>query len=207
MDKLKDRIVRDGVAIGTEILKVDTFLNHQIDVDLFEEMGAEFRRRFGDVADRVDKILTVEASGIAVAAFTARAFGGVPVVFAKKEKPSTMDDEYYFSEVMSFTKRKLSAIRVAKKFLSAGDRCLIIDDFLAHGQAALGLLHICGQAGAEVLGCGIVIEKAFQGGGAKLREKGVRVESLAVVASIESGVIHFGDAAAPDAPAPGTPAP
>ncbi|MDR1815757.1 MAG: xanthine phosphoribosyltransferase [Clostridiales Family XIII bacterium] len=191
MDVLKQRIVRDGVALGTEILKVDSFLNHRIDVGLLAEIGAEFRRRFSDVAGEVDKILTVEASGIAVAAFAARSFDDVPVVFAKKAQPSTMDDEYFFSEIMSFTKRQMTAIRIAKKFLAAGDRCLVIDDFLAHGQAALGLLHIARQAGAEVLGAGFVIEKGFQGGGAKLREKGVRVESLAVVREIKDGQITF----------------
>ncbi|MCL2492419.1 MAG: xanthine phosphoribosyltransferase [Clostridiales bacterium] len=191
MEILKDRIIKDGVAVGTEILKVDSFLNHQIDVRLFEEIGDEFRRRFADVSGQVDKILTVEASGIAVAAFAARAFGYPPVVFAKKEKPNTMDEQYYFSEVMSFTKRTMSSIRIAKKFLSAGDRCLIIDDFLAHGQAALGLCHIADQAGAFILGVGTVIEKSFQGGGERLREKGVRVESLAVVSKIENGEIFF----------------
>jgi len=191
MEILKKRITKDGVAIGTEILKVDSFLNHQVDVTLFELIGAEFRTRFDDIADQVDKILTVEASGIAVAAFTARYFGSVPVVFAKKEQPSTMQEEYYFSEIMSFTKRKLSSIRIDRKFLSEGDRCLIIDDFLAHGQAALGLVKIAQQAGAEVLGAGMVIEKEFQEGGLRLREKGIRVESLAVVSEIKDGVIKF----------------
>ena len=191
MDILKKRILKDGLTVGTEILRVDSFLNHQVDVTLFELIGAEFRTRFDDVADRVDKILTIEASGIAVAAFTARFFGSAPVVFAKKEQPSTMMEDYYFSEIMSFTKRKLSSIRVDRKFLTAGDRCLIIDDFLAHGQAALGLVHLAQQAGAEILGAGIVIEKEFQGGGEKLREKGVRVESLAVVERIEDGAIYF----------------
>ncbi|MDR3364240.1 MAG: xanthine phosphoribosyltransferase [Clostridiales Family XIII bacterium] len=191
MEILKKRIIKDGLAVGTEILKVDSFLNHQVDVTLFELIGAEFRTRFDDVADKVDKILTIEASGIAVAAFTAKYFGSVPVVFAKKEQPSTMAEDYYFSEVMSFTKRKLSSIRIGKKFLAAGERCLIIDDFLAHGQAALGLARIAQQAGAEVLGAGIVIEKEFQEGGARLREKGYRVESLAVVSKIEDGAIYF----------------
>jgi len=191
MEILKKRILRDGVAVGTEILKVDSFLNHQVDVTLFELIGAEFRTRFDDVADKVDKILTIEASGIAVAAFTARYFGSVPVVFAKKEQPSTMMDDYYFSEIMSFTKRKMSSIRVDKKFLKEGDRCLIIDDFLAHGQAALGISRIAQQAGAEILGAGMVIEKEFQSGGARLREKGIRVESLAIVEKIEDGVIYF----------------
>ena len=191
MEILKNRILKDGVAVGTEILKVDSFLNHQVDVTLFDLIGAEFRTRFDDVSGSVDKILTIEASGIAVAAFTARYFGSVPVVFAKKEQPSTMAEEYYFSEIMSFTKRKLSSIRVDKKFLSPGDRCLIIDDFLAHGQAALGLVRIIQQAEAEVLGVGIVIEKEFQGGGERLKEKGVRLESLAVVSEIKDGVISF----------------
>ena len=191
MKILEKRIIQDGVAVSTEILKVDSFLNHQVDVTLFELIGAEFRTRFDDVADKVDKILTVEASGIAVAAFTAKYFNSVPVVFAKKEKQSTMTEGYYFAEVMSFTKRTLSAIRVDKKFLKEGDRCLIIDDFLAHGQSALGIAHIAKDAGAEILGAGIVIEKEFQGGGARLREKGIRVESLAVVTKIEDGNIFF----------------
>jgi len=191
MEILKKRIIEDGVALSTEILKVDSFLNHQVDVTLFDLIGAEFRTRFDDIAGNVEKILTIEASGIAVAAFTAKYFNSVPVVFAKKSKPSTMTEGYYFAEVMSFTKHTLSAIRVDKKFIKEGDRCLIIDDFLAHGQAALGLLHIAKEAGAEILGAGIVIEKEFQGGGAKLREKGVRVESLAVVEKIENGEIIF----------------
>jgi len=191
MDILKKRIIEDGVAVSTEILKVDSFLNHQVDVTLFELIGAEFRIRFDDLADRVEKILTIEASGIAVAAFAAKYFSSVPVVFAKKNKPSTMTDGYYFAEVMSFTKHTLSAIRVDKKFLKEGDRCLIIDDFLAHGQAALGLVHIAKEAGAEILGAGIVIEKEFQGGGDRLRAKGIRVESLAVVEKIENGEIYF----------------
>ncbi|MDR0875418.1 MAG: xanthine phosphoribosyltransferase [Clostridiales Family XIII bacterium] len=191
MQILKNRILKDGLAVGTEILKVDSFLNHQVDVTLFELIGADFRTRFDDIAANVDKILTVEASGIAVAAFTARYFGSVPVVFAKKEQPSTMEGGYYFSEIMSFTKRKMSSIRIDKKFLGAGDRCLIIDDFLAHGQAALGLVNLANQAGAEILGGGFVIEKAFQGGAERLREKGIRVESLAVIRQIEDGVISF----------------
>jgi len=191
MKILKNRIIQDGVAISTEILKVDSFLNHQVDVTLFDLIGAEFRTRFDDVAGKVDKILTIEASGIAVAAFTAKYFNSVPVVFAKKEAPTTMTEGYYFAEVMSFTKRAMSAIRIDRKFLKAGDRCLIIDDFLAHGQAALGLVHIASEAGAEILGAGIVIEKEFQGGGDKLREKGIRVESLAVVSKIVDGEIFF----------------
>lgn len=192
MEILKERIVSDGVAVGTDILKVDSFLNHQIDVDLFEKIGEEFSRRFEDVAkDGIDKILTVEASGIAVACFAARYFGYPPVVFAKKEVPSTMTEEYYFTEVFSFTKKKVSSVKISKKFLKNGERVLVIDDFLAHGQAATGLANLIDQAGAELLGVGIVIEKEFQGGGKKMKEKGIRVESLAVVEKIEDGKIIF----------------
>ena len=192
MEILKERIINDGIAVGTEILKVDSFLNHQIDAALFEKIGEEFASRFSDIAASVDKILTVEASGIAVATFVSRYFGYPPVVFAKKDLPSTMTDEYYFSEIMSFTKMKMTPIRIAKKFLNAGEKVLIIDDFLAHGQAAVGMLNIIEQAGAEVLGVGIVIEKAFQGGGQKLRNRNIRLESLAVIERIEDGKIIFG---------------
>jgi xanthine phosphoribosyltransferase len=193
MDILKQRILADGVALGTEILKVDSFLNHQVDVSLLEQIGTEFHRRFFDVAEKTNKILTIEASGIAVAAFVARHFGNVPVVFAKKGTPNTMTEGYWFSEIMSFTRMEMTAIRVSKKFLGAGDRVLVIDDFLAHGQAALGIANLAEQAGAEILGVGAVIEKAFQGGGQKLRERGLRVESLAIVEQIESGKIRFSD--------------
>ncbi|MDR0817391.1 MAG: xanthine phosphoribosyltransferase [Clostridiales Family XIII bacterium] len=191
MDMLKRRIRQDGLALGTEILKVDSFLNHQIDVQLFEMIGEEFRLRFADVADRIDKIVTVEASGIAVACFVSRHFGYPPVVFAKKERPSTMTEDSWASEVQSFTKGTVSSIRIAKKFLNEGENVLIIDDFLAHGMAGLGLADLVEQAGATVAGVGIVIEKSFQGGGIKLKEKGLRVESLAVVDRIESGQISF----------------
>lgn len=194
MEILKEKIISDGVAVGTEILKVDSFLNHQIDVDLFEKIGEELARRFSDVAEGgVDKIITVEASGIAVACFVAKYFGYPPVVFAKKELPSTMTEEYYFTEVYSFTKSKVSSIRIAKKFLRPGEKVIIIDDFLAHGQAASGLANLVEQAGAQLLGAGMVIEKEFQGGGKKLREKGIRLESLAIVEKIEDGIITFKD--------------
>lgn len=192
MELLKDKIKSDGVAVGTEILKVDSFLNHQIDVEFLEKIGKEFADRFKDVAaEGVDKIVTVEASGIAVACFASKFFGYPPVVFAKKEQPNTMNEENYFTEVYSFTKSKVSSIRIAKKFLDKGDKVIVIDDFLAHGQAAAGLAHLIDQAEAELLGIGIVIEKEFQGGGKKLEEKGIRLESLAVVEKIEDGKITF----------------
>jgi xanthine phosphoribosyltransferase len=192
MELLKERIISDGIAVGTEILKVDSFLNHQIDVKLFEQIGEEFSRRFEDIArEGIDKIITIEASGIAVAGFVSKYFGYPPVVFAKKELPSTMTDDYYFTEVFSFTKKKVSSIRIAKKFLRKGEKVIIIDDFLAHGQAAIGLTNLVNQAGAQLLGVGIVIEKEFQGGGKKLMDKGIRLESLAVVEKIEDGHIIF----------------
>jgi xanthine phosphoribosyltransferase len=192
MTTLNERILKDGVAIGTETLKVDSFLNHQIDVKFFEQLGQEFRARFADIADSgIDKILTVESSGIAVACFVAKYFGYPPVVFAKKDLPRTMTEDYYFTEIMSFTKMKMTAIRIAQKFLSAGERVLIIDDFLAHGQAAAGLAKLIEQADAELLGVGIVIEKEFQGGGQLLRDQGIRVESLSIIEKIEDGHIIF----------------
>jgi len=189
MEALKDRILADGVAIGTEIIKVDSFLNHQIDVALLDEIGREFARRFEGCG--VTKILTVEASGIAVACMAARHFGNIPVLFAKKASPNTMTEEFYGTEVKSFTKGTTSVIRVSKKYLNRDDKVLIIDDFLAHGEAAAGMAELVAQAGAEVVGVGAVIEKRFQGGGARLLEKGLRVESLAVIESIRDGKINF----------------
>lgn len=189
MKALIDKIRNEGEAIGTQIVKVDGFVNHQIDVKFMREMGQEFRNRFGET--KVDKILTVEASGIAIACLTALAFDFPRVVFAKKMTPNTMVDGFYESEAKSFTKGTISMLRVSKKFLEPGDRVLIIDDFLAHGEAALAMADIVDQAGATIVGFGIVIEKAFQGGGEKLKQAGYRVESLAVIDKIENGVIFF----------------
>lgn len=189
MDILKDRIVKDGVAIGTEILKVDSFLNHQIDVVLLDQIGAEFKRLFADCG--VTKILTIEASGIPIACFAAVHFGNVPVVFAKKAAPNTMTEEFYGAEVKSFTKGTVSVARISKKYLTEEDNVLIVDDFLAHGEAAWGLASLVEQVGAKLAGVGAVIEKQFQGGGRKLAEAGVRVESLAVIKSIKDGNIEF----------------
>jgi xanthine phosphoribosyltransferase len=189
MKALIKKIQNEGEAIGTQIVKVDGFVNHQIDVSFMMEMGQEFRTRFG--ATKVDKILTVEASGIAIACLTSIAFNYPRVVFAKKMVPSTMLDGFYESEAKSFTKGTVSMLRVSKKFLDSKDRVLIIDDFLAHGEAAMAMADIVNQAGATIVGFGIVIEKAFQGGGDKLRQAGFRVESLAVIDKIEDGKIFF----------------
>ena len=176
MKALKERIKKDGEAIGTEVVKVDGFLNHQIDVQFMSQLGKEFRRRFADL--KIDKILTVEASGIAIACMTAPWFGYPPVVFAKKTKPNTMTDEFYGAEARSFTKGTVSIIRVSKKYLH-------------QGEAATAMTQLVSQAGAEVAGIGAVIEKGFQGGGDRLRKAGFRLESLAIIERIEKGKIRF----------------
>lgn len=185
MELLKQRIMQDGICIGDDVLKVDNFLNHQIDVALLNEMGKEFSRRFAD--KKVTKILTVEASGIAVACLAAQHFGNVPVVFAKKQEASNLSDGVYASNVFSFTKNKNYTVRVDKKYISPEDSVLILDDFLANGNAALGLIDIVHQAGAEVVGVGAVIEKGFQPGRKLLEEKGYQVEALAIVETIKNG--------------------
>ena len=189
MKALEEKIRKEGKAIGTDVVKVDGFLNHQIDVQFMSQLGKEFRRRFADL--KIDKILTVEASGIAIACMTAPWFGYPPVVFAKKTKPNTMTDEFYGAEARSFTKGTVSIIRVSKKYLHQGDRILILDDFLAHGEAATAMTQLVSQAGAEVAGIGAVIEKGFQGGGDRLRKAGFRLESLAIIERIEKGKIRF----------------
>jgi len=189
MQALQEKILTEGSAIGTEIVKVDGFLNHQIDVRFLEEIGEEFSRRFRGVP--VDKILTVEASGIAIACASAPKFNYVPVVFAKKAAPSTMNDGFYEAEAKSFTKGTVSKLKVAEKFIGAGEQILILDDFMASGEASAALAQIVEMAGAEVTGIGAVIEKGFQGGSDRLRRMGYRVESLAVIDRIEDGVITF----------------
>ena len=187
MELLKQRILRDGKVKGTDVLKVDSFLNHQMDVKLFAEMGKEFKRRFADC--EVNKILTIEASGIGIACVTAQFFD-CPVIFAKKNQTKNIAGEIYTAEVESFTHGRVYQIRVAKEFLRPGDKVLIIDDFLANGAALMGLSKLVEDAGAQVVGAGIAVEKAFQPGGKMLREKGVRIESLARVKSLseENGV-------------------
>ncbi len=187
MELLKQRIMQDGIAKGDHTLIVGSFLNHQIDVELFNEMGKEFQRRFAE--KKVTKILTVEASGIAVACIVAQYFGNAPVLFAKKQEATNLSDDVYASNVFSFTKNKNYVVRVDKQYLQADDHVLIIDDFLANGNAALGLIDLVEQAGGTVVGVGIVIEKAFQTGRKLLEEKGVQVEALASVESISDGKV------------------
>lgn len=190
MENLRERIQKDGVIIGTEIVKVDHFLNHQCDPVLLREIALEFKCRFAD--EKITKILTVEASGIAIAAITALEMG-VPFVFAKKYNARNMDSSFYEAEVYSFTKQQTFTIRVSTNYLGEGDRVLIVDDFLAKGGALNGLIDIVNKSGAEVAGCGIVIEKSFQEGARLIKDKGYRVESLARIASIDNGIIKFID--------------
>ena len=175
MEKLKQRILKDGQVRNGEVLKVDSFLNHQMDIDLLDEIGAEFQRLFAD--ENITKILTIEASGIAIACMTARHFH-VPVVFAKKAKSLNLDGELYTSKVHSFTYDRDYDITVSKKFIQSDDRILIIDDFMANGKAMDGLIDICHQAHAQVAGIGICIEKGFQGGGDRLRRKDIDWKAL-----------------------------
>lgn len=187
MELLKQRIRRDGTVKGTDVLKVDSFLNHQMDVELFAEIGKEFLRRFEGCG--VNKILTIEASGIGIACVTAQFFH-CPVIFAKKSQTKNIDGAVYSTKVESFTHGRIYDVIVSKKFLGPEDKVLIIDDFLANGAALEGLIDLVHQAGAQLAGAGIVIEKAFQPGGDRLRAKGIRVESLARIKSMseETGV-------------------
>ncbi len=188
MELLKRRIRSEGRVINGNILKVDSFLNHQIDARLFNEMGKEFKRIFGGYP--VTKILTIEASGIAVACIAALHFD-VPVVFAKKTESLNLDNDTYESEVYSYTKARSYKIRVSKRYLNKEDKVLILDDFLANGCAVEGLKDIIEQAEASLVGAGIVIEKGFQDGGNALRRKGVNLHSLAIIKSMEEGKIEF----------------
>ena len=190
MNFLEERILKDGVVKPGNVLKVDNFLNHQIDIQLLDEMGREFKRRFADAG--ITKVLTIEISGIAIACSVAREFG-VPVVFAKKAKSVNLDGEMYVASVESFTHKKTNQVIVSKKFLEAGDRVLIVDDFLANGCALQGLISIVDSADAEVVGCGIAIEKGFHEGGERIRNLGYRLESLAIIESMdaETGSILF----------------
>ena len=183
MNFLEERILKDGVVKEGNVLKVDRFLNHQMDVELMDEIGREFHRRFADVP--ITKVLTIEASGIAIAYAVARCFG-VPFVFAKKAKSVNIDGDVYTAEVESFTHKCTNRVIVSKKFLNSSDRVLIIDDFLANGCALQGLISIVESAGATVVGIGIAIEKGFQGGGDKIRQAGYKLESLAIVEKMDA---------------------
>lgn len=190
MKKLEDKIRAEGRFIPPDIIKVDSFLNHQIDPQLMEEIGQEFNRLYQDAG--ITRVLTIEASGIAMALEAARLLK-VPLVFAKKSQARNVGDNVWTAKVYSFTHGNTNNIIVSKNYLKSGDKVLIIDDFLANGEALKGLISICEQAGAEVAGCGVAVEKAFQPGGKELREKGYRVDSLASIASIDpaSGEIIF----------------
>jgi len=190
MNFLEERILKDGLVKPGNVLKVDSFLNHQMDIPLIDEIGREFKRRFGH--KHITKVLTIESSGIAIAYPVARELG-VPLVFAKKSKSINIEGDMYVAEVDSFTHKKTNQVIVAKKFLNSDDRVLIIDDFLANGCALQGLISIVDAADAEVVGCGIAIEKGFQEGGQRIRNLGYRLESLAIVESMdaETGEIRF----------------
>ena len=184
MKLLEDRIRKDGVVKEGDVLKVDSFLNHQIDIGLYEEIGKEFRKLFPD--EDITKILTIEASGIGIACITARYFN-VPVVFAKKTATVNIDGEVYSTRIDSFTHKRTYDVIVSKRFINEGDNILIIDDFLANGCAVSGLIEMVQSAGAKVAGVGIVIEKGQQSGGRLLRERGIHVESLAIIESMDAG--------------------
>ncbi|MBQ9736479.1 MAG: xanthine phosphoribosyltransferase [Clostridia bacterium] len=190
MNFLEERILKDGIVKSGNVLKVDSFLNHQMDISLMEEIGREFKRRFQDKP--ITKVLTIEASGIGIAVFVAKEFG-VPMVFAKKSKSINIDGDLFVAEVESFTHKNKNQVVVSKRFLNADDHVLIIDDFLANGCALQGLISIAEMAGATVEGLGIVIEKGFQIGGRVIRNLGYRLESLAIVDAMdgETGKITF----------------
>ncbi|MBQ8850378.1 MAG: xanthine phosphoribosyltransferase [Clostridia bacterium] len=191
MKALEQKIIKEGKVYGGDILKVDCFLNHRIDVEFLNEIGKEFYSIYK--GNGINKILTIEASGIGIACVTALNFDPiVPAVFAKKSASKNISGDVYTSKVFSYTHGKTYDVMVAKEHLGSSDKVLIIDDFLAKGAALEALVDICDQAGAEVVGVGIVIEKAYQGGGSKLRQKGIRIESLAQIASMgKDGTIEF----------------
>ena len=188
MKLLEERIKKDGIVKSGNVLKVDNFLNHQMDIALFNEMGKEFKRLFADC--KVNKILTIEASGIGIACIVAQYFD-VPVVFAKKAQSINIDGDVYSTKIQSFTHQRVYDVIVSKKYLNPEDHILIIDDFLANGCALEGLIDLVQSAGATVEGIGIAIEKGFQQGGKLIRDRGIRLESLAIVDSMEGGELVF----------------
>lgn len=188
MRELTERIEKDGLVLGEGVLKVDSFVTHQVDPVLMEQIGERFAEVFKDAG--ITKVVTIEASGIAPAMYAAQKLG-VPMVFARKSKSLTMNEELLTSQVYSFTKQVTSTISISKKFLTSEDKVVIIDDFLANGQAAKGLIELCQQAGAEVAGIGIIIEKSFQDGRQLLEDMGIKVVSLARIASLQNGKVEF----------------
>ena len=187
MELLEKRIKEEGIVLGHDILKVDSFINHQMDVGFLYALGKEFKRLY-EGCD-INKILTIESSGIAVAALAALSFN-VPMVFAKKSKSSNIGSDLYCTDVTSYTRGNTNRVVVSKKYLTSADKVLILDDFLAEGQSLLGLIDLCRQGGAQVVGCGVLIEKAYQGGGDKVR-KIARVEALARIAKMDENGIEF----------------
>ena len=189
MELLKEKIRKDAKITENRIIQVDNFLNHQLDITLFNEIGKEFKRRFS--SKEVTKIVTIETSGIAIASITAQYFNNVPVVFAKKHAGINMNKDVYEAKVYSYTKDQEYTIKVSKKFLGPNDKVLIIDDFLASGSALMGLCSLISQSGAEISGVGIVIEKTFQEGRKLVEDKGIQVESLAIIDSLRDGKVFF----------------
>ncbi|MBP1906887.1 xanthine phosphoribosyltransferase [Paenibacillus turicensis] len=188
MKLLKDKVMAEGIVLGDQVLKVDSFLNHQMDPNLMKEIGREFVQRFE--GQKITKILTIESSGIAPAIMTALELN-VPMIFARKNKSLTLKNDIFVEKVYSFTKRETNEITVSKKFMHSNDNVLIIDDFLANGEAAFGLARIVQQSGANVVGIGIVIEKSFQPGAKLLQEAGFKLESLVKIASLENNTVTF----------------
>ena len=189
MKSLEEKIIREGKVLDGDVLKIDCFLNHQIDVRFMEEMGKEFKKIFD--GEKITKILTIEASGIAIAYETSKYFDCCPVVFAKKVSAKNQDDFVFCAELYSYTRQRHYTISVAREYISKDDSILIIDDFLANGQALKALIELCKQAGCKLVGCGVVVEKAFQLGGKEIRDMGIRVESLAKIKSMSKDHIEF----------------
>lgn len=188
MKLLEERIKRDGEVLDGNVLKINSFLNHQVDPKLMMEVGKEFKRLFA--GEHIDKVLTCEASGIAPGVMTAYQLG-VPMVFARKKKPSTLNDAVYWADVFSYTKKVNNKICVEEKFLHEGENILIIDDFVAHGEAVKGMVNIAKQAHCNIVGVGAVVAKTFQGGNDWVKDEGLRFESLASIASFKDGQVHF----------------
>ena len=189
MKELEEKILKDGIILNNNIIKVDAFINHQIDVKLINRFANKVKEHFSN--EKIEKILTIEASGIAIAYAVSEAFGCIPLVFAKKSKSAIVDDNVYKSDIKSFTRNINSTVTVSKNYLKKGERVLIVDDFLAEGNAAMGLIDICEQAGAKVIGFTAAVEKQFQGGSKRILEKGIKVYCGAIIKSFENNKPTF----------------